>query len=69
MDQFDVVPARMDYVFASLWAMPDFVVTPQLSADDGGSYLPVALDLFFDNPGYDLADELLNNVVRRDPGY
>ena len=32
-----------------LWASPNFVVTPHVSADDGDSYVPITLQLFFDN--------------------
>jgi phosphoglycerate dehydrogenase-like enzyme len=52
-----------------LWSAPSFVVTPHVSADDGDSYVPITLDLFFDNLRRYLADEPLKNVVRQELGY
>ena len=45
------------------------VVTPHVSADDGDSYVPITLDLFFENFGRYAAGEELINVVRPELGY
>jgi phosphoglycerate dehydrogenase-like enzyme len=45
------------------------VVTPHVSADDGDSYVPITLELFFDNLRRYLAGEPLRNVVRPELGY
>jgi phosphoglycerate dehydrogenase-like enzyme len=52
-----------------LWASSNFVVTPHVSADDGDSYVPITLELFFDNLRRYQAGEPLRNVVRPELGY
>ena len=32
-----------------LWATPNLVMTPHVSADDPGTYIPLSLDIFFQN--------------------
>jgi len=41
IDVFDEEPLPPD---SPLWAAPNFVVTPQVSADDGDSYVPITLN-------------------------
>jgi phosphoglycerate dehydrogenase-like enzyme len=66
VDVFDEEPLPAD---SPLWTAPNFVVTPHVSADDGDSYVPITLQLFFDNLRRYLAGQPLDNVVRPDLGY
>jgi phosphoglycerate dehydrogenase-like enzyme len=66
IDVFDEEPLASD---SPLWAAPNFVVTPHVSADDGDSYVPITLELFFDNLACYLEGEPLRNVVRPELGY
>jgi len=66
VDVFDEEPLPAD---SPLWSAPNFVVTPHVSADDGDSYVPITLQLFFDNLRRYLAGQPLENVVRPDLGY
>ena len=42
---------------------------PMSSADDGDHYIPITLDLFFDNMQRYIAGDALMNVVRPQLGY
>ncbi len=66
IDVFDQEPLPAD---SPLWQAPNFVVTPHVSADDGDSYVPITLQLFFDNLRRYVAGEELRNVVRPELGY
>ena len=66
IDVFDQEPLPSD---SPLWQAPNFVVTPHVSADDGDSYVPITLDLFFNNMRRYVAKEPLINVVRPELGY
>jgi phosphoglycerate dehydrogenase-like enzyme len=66
IDVFDEEPLPQD---SPLWAAPNFVVTPHVSADDGDSYVPITLELFFDNLRRYLDGKPLRNVVRPELGY
>ena len=66
IDVFDEEPLPQD---SPLWAAPNFVVTPHVSADDGDSYVPITLELFFDNLRRYLDGQPLRNVVRPELGY
>lgn len=66
LDVFDPEPLPAD---SPLWDVPNLIVTPHVSADDGASYVPLTLDLFFDNMRRYLAGEPLRNVVRPELGY
>jgi phosphoglycerate dehydrogenase-like enzyme len=66
IDVFDEEPLPSD---SPLWSAPNFVVTPHVSADDGDNYVPITLQLFFDNLRRYLAGEPLRNVVRPELGY
>ena len=66
VDVFEQEPLPPD---SPLWSAPNLVVTPHVSADDGDSYVPITLQLFFDNLRRYLAGEPLRNVVRPDLGY
>jgi len=66
IDVFDEEPLPKD---SPLWSAPNFVVTPHVSADDGDSYVPITLQLFFENLRRYLDGEPLRNVVRPELGY
>ena len=66
LDVFDPEPLPKD---SSLWSTRNLVVTPHVSADDGNSYVPLTLDLFFRNMARYLNGEPLLNQVRPDLGY
>ena len=66
IDVFDEEPLPHD---SPLWVAPNFVVTPHVSADDGDNYVPITLELFFNNLQRYLSGEPLLNVVRPDLGY
>lgn len=66
LDVFDPEPLPAD---SPLWRIPNLLVTPHVSADDGVSYVQITLDLVFDNVRRYFAGEPLRNVVRADLGY
>jgi phosphoglycerate dehydrogenase-like enzyme len=66
IDVFDEEPLPSD---SPLWAAPNFVVTPHVSADDGDSYVAITLELFFANLRRYLDGQQLRNVVRPELGY
>lgn len=66
LDVFDPEPLPKA---SPLWSTRNLVVTPHVSADDGDSYVPLTLDLFFRNMARYLNGEPLLNEVRPDLGY
>jgi phosphoglycerate dehydrogenase-like enzyme len=66
LDVFDPEPLPDD---SPLWSAPNLIVTPHVSADDGDSYVPITLDLFFNNMRRWLAGDPLENVVDPALGY
>ncbi len=66
IDVFDDEPLLPE---SPLWQAPNFVVSPHISADDGDNYVPITLDLFFENMRRYQAGEELMNVVRPELGY
>ncbi len=66
IDVFDEEPLPPD---SPLWSTPNFVVTPHVSADDGDHYVPITLQLFFNNLRRYVAGKTLHNVVRPELGY
>ena len=66
IDVFEAEPLPAD---SPLWSAPNFVVTPHVSADDGDNYIPITLDLFFNNLKRYIAGEPLMNVVKPELGY
>jgi len=66
IDVFDDEPLPAE---SPLWQAPNFVVTPHVSADDGDNYVPITLDLFFENMRRYQAGEALLNIVRPELGY
>ncbi len=66
LDVFDPEPIADS---SRLWNTRNLVVTPHVSADDGDTYVPMTLDLFFRNMQRFVAGEPLLNPVRPDLGY
>jgi phosphoglycerate dehydrogenase-like enzyme len=52
-----------------LWDVPNLMITPHVSADDGASYIPLTLDLFFRNLELFVAGKPLLNPVDPQLGY
>lgn len=66
IDVFDPEPLPAD---SPLWNVPNLLVTPHVSADDGDSYVPMTLDLVFANMRRYLTGEPFENEVRPELGY
>ncbi len=66
IDVFEQEPLPAD---SALWSAPNFIVTPHISADDGDNYIPITLNLFFDNMQRYISGEELLNIVRPELGY
>ena len=66
LDVFDPEPLPPD---SELWEVPNLLVTPHVSADDGTTYVAMTLELVFRNMRRYLAGEPLENVVRPELGY
>ena len=66
IDVFDREPLPPD---STLWSVPNLIVTPHVSADDGDNYVPITLDIFFNNLRRYMKGEPLQNVVRPELGY
>ena len=52
-----------------LWKTPNLLVTPHISADDGGTYVDMTLDLVFENLERYFKGQELKNIVRPELGY
>ena len=66
LDVFDPEPIESD---SRLWNTRNLIITPHISADDGNSYVPMTLGLFFRNLRLFLAGDPLQNPVRPELGY
>ena len=66
LDVFDPEPLPPGSL---LWGIPNLVVTPHVSADDGDSYVALTLELVFRNLERLLDGRPLVNVVRPELGY
>ena len=66
LDVFDEEPLPAD---SPLWNVPNLILTPHVSADDGNEYAALTLKLFFENMRRHLNGEPLENQVRTDLGY
>ena len=66
LDVFDPEPLPRE---SDLWDVPNLLVTPHVSADDGNTYVAMTLELVFRNMRRYLAGEPLENVVRPELGY
>lgn len=66
LDVHDPEPLPPD---SPCWDTPNLILTPHVSSDDDASYLPLTLDLFFDNMARLMAGKPLVNRVRPRLGY
>lgn len=66
LDVFDPEPIASD---SRLWGTKNLIITPHVSADDGASYVPMTLGLFFRNMELFLAGKPLLNPVQPERGY
>ena len=66
LDVFDPEPLPPS---SPIWDIPNLVVTPHVSADDGDSYVALTLELVFRNLERLLDDRPLVNVVQPKLGY
>lgn len=66
LDVFDPEPIAAG---SRLWNTKNLIITPHVSADDGDSYVPMTLGLFFENMRLFAKGEPLLNPVRTDLGY
>ena len=49
--------------------MPNLIITPHVSADDGESYIRLTLDLFIKNLQHFISNKKLINQIDKDSGY
>ncbi len=66
LDVFDEEPLPTDSPY---WKVPNLIVTPHVSADDGNVYVALTLKLFFENMQRYLDGAPLANQVKADLGY
>jgi phosphoglycerate dehydrogenase-like enzyme len=66
LDVFVPEPLPAD---SPLWHAPNLVITPHVSSDDAAQYMPLTLDLVFDNLRRFLAGRPLKNRVRAGAEY
>lgn len=66
LDVFEQEPLPSD---SRLWEVPNLMITPHVSADDGDSYVPLTLQLFFDNMQRYVEGQPLRNQVQPELGY
>ena len=66
LDVFDEEPLPVD---SPLWKVPNLILTPHISSDDGNQYAALTLKLFFENMQRHINREALHNQVRTDLGY
>ena len=66
LDVFDPEPLPRS---SALWTVPNLIITPHVSSDEQERYVPLVLDLFFDNIARLLEGRPLRNRVRPELGY
>ncbi|HXF67095.1 MAG TPA: D-2-hydroxyacid dehydrogenase [Burkholderiales bacterium] len=65
----DVVEPEPLPAESALWEVPNLVITPHISCDDGERYMEITLDLWFENLARFLAGKPLKNRVDPRRGY
>jgi len=63
---FTPEPVKSD---SKLWQIPNLIITPHVSADDGESYVRLTLDLFIKNLQLFISNKELLNQIDKDLGY
>jgi phosphoglycerate dehydrogenase-like enzyme len=66
LDVFDPEPLPPS---SPLWATPNLIITPHMSSDDRDAYVPLTLDLVFENLRCLIAGQPLRNQVVPELGY
>ncbi len=66
LDVFDEEPLPTDSPF---WEVPNLIVAPHISADDGNAYVPMTLNVFFENMERYINGKELENQVNPRLGY
>jgi len=66
LDVFSHEPIKSD---SKLWEIPNLIITPHVSADDGESYVRLTLELFMKNLELFIANKPLVNQIDRKLGY
>ena len=66
LDVFSPEPIPSD---SEIWNIPNLIITPHISADDGNSYVKNTLDLFLRNLECFIYKKPLHNQVNRNLGY
>ena len=66
LDVFTHEPIDPD---SPIWNVPNLIVSPHVSSDDGKSYIQHTLDLFFNNLNNFILKKPLKNQVDRELGY
>ena len=66
LDVFSQEPISLN---SNLWKIPNLILTPHISADDGLNYVSQTLQFFFRNLEFFLSEKPLLNLVNKDLGY
>lgn len=66
LDVFTPEPIAVDNC---LWNVPNLIITPHISADDGENYVSNTLEFFFQNLQNFLSKKSLINLVNKELGY
>jgi len=66
LDVVDPEPLPAD---SPLWGVPNLIITPHISCDDGAHYVDISLDLWFENLAHFLHDKPLRQRVDPQRGY
>ena len=66
LDVFNVEPLPPD---SPLWSTPNLIMTSHVSCDDAETYIPNALDIFFENLDAYLAGRPMPNQIDPERGY
>jgi phosphoglycerate dehydrogenase-like enzyme len=66
LDVFDPEPLPRT---SALWTVPNLIITPHVSSDEQGRYVPMVLELFFNNLAQLIEGRPLRNRVRPELGY
>ena len=66
LDVFTHEPIKSD---SKLWEIPNLIITPHVSADDGESYVSLTLELFLKNLELFINNKPLVNQVDKKLGY
>ena len=56
-------------ISSNLWQIPNLVITPHVSADDGSTYVLQTLEFFFRNFEFFISEKPLLNIVNKKLGY